>query len=114
MLDGVKERDNIAVGMDVLTSYEIRCKELDSFVLRAREAMAATTRSVVKEARLAEIRQEVLRSAKLNGYFVRNPRERDLLEKDKKLQQLSLKSPAIADAPPLYCAKDSTWHRLHF
>ncbi|GMT04035.1 hypothetical protein PENTCL1PPCAC_26209, partial [Pristionchus entomophagus] len=99
LLDGVKEEMNKQMGMDVLTPYEMRIKELDSFVLRAREAMAATTRSVVKEARLAEIRQEALRSAKLNGYFARNPRERDLLEKDKKLQQLSLKSPAIADVP---------------
>lgn len=35
----------------------------------------------------------------LQGYFARNPRERDLLEKDKKLQALNLKSPAIADVP---------------
>ncbi|GMT32193.1 hypothetical protein PFISCL1PPCAC_23490, partial [Pristionchus fissidentatus] len=99
LLEGVREEMTKQMGMDVLTPYEMRIKELDSFVLRAREAMAATTRSVVKEARLAEIRQEALRSAKLNGYFARNPRERDLLEKDKKLQQLSLRSPAIADVP---------------
>ncbi|KAF8381387.1 hypothetical protein PRIPAC_70529, partial [Pristionchus pacificus] len=99
LLDGVREEMTKQMGMDVLTPYEMRIKELDSFLLRAREAMAATTRSVVKEARLAEIRQEALRSNKLNGYFARNPRERDLLEKDKKLQALNLKSPAIADVP---------------
>uniref|UniRef100_F1L025 RNA helicase n=1 Tax=Ascaris suum TaxID=6253 RepID=F1L025_ASCSU len=83
----------------VIMPYAIHIKELESFVLRAREALAACTRSVIREARLAEIRGEALRSKKLDGYFAENPRERTLLEHDKKLYTLSLHSPAIADVP---------------
>uniref|UniRef100_A0A915BGS4 RNA helicase n=1 Tax=Parascaris univalens TaxID=6257 RepID=A0A915BGS4_PARUN len=83
----------------VIMPYAIHISELESFVLRAREALAACTRSVIREARLAEIRGEALRSRKLDGYFAENPRERTLLQHDKKLYTLSLHSPAIADVP---------------
>ncbi|KHN83238.1 putative ATP-dependent RNA helicase DDX56 [Toxocara canis] len=87
-----------AMGLTIFP-YEIRIKELESFVLRAREALAACTRSVIREARLAEIKGELLRSKRLDGYFAKNPRERAALEHDKKLHTLSLHSPAIADVP---------------
>ncbi|VDK57241.1 unnamed protein product [Anisakis simplex] len=83
----------------VIMPYEIRIKELESFVLRAREVLAACTRSVIREARLAEIKGEILRSKKLDSYFAKNPREKATLEQDKRLHSLSLHSPAIADVP---------------
>uniref|UniRef100_A0A914S1A9 Uncharacterized protein n=1 Tax=Parascaris equorum TaxID=6256 RepID=A0A914S1A9_PAREQ len=73
-----------------------------------KEALAACTRSVIREARLAEIRGEALRSRKLDGYFAENPRERTLLQHDKKLYTLSLHSPAIADVPD-YMGRSSSW-----
>ncbi|VDK61404.1 unnamed protein product [Gongylonema pulchrum] len=61
--------------------------------------MAACTKTAVREARLAEIRAELLRSKRLEAYFAKNPRERAVLEHDKKLFTVNLHSPAIADVP---------------
>lgn len=94
--------------------YNIRMKDFEGFQLRARvsfcasipsttepfqEALAACTRSVIREARLAEIKQEILRSKQLEAYFSKNPREKAALENDKKLYKVNLHSAAIADVP---------------
>ncbi|VDD89651.1 unnamed protein product, partial [Enterobius vermicularis] len=78
------------MGHEIIVPYEVRIKELDSFLLRTREALRACTRSVIREARLNEIRQEILRSKKLEGYFIKNPREKIALEHDKKIVLLLL------------------------
>lgn len=64
-----------------------------------KDVLAACTRTVIREARLAEIRAEILRSKRLETYFAKNPREKSTLEHDRKLYTLSLHSPAIADVP---------------
>lgn len=64
-----------------------------------KEVLAACTKTVIREARLAEIRQEILKSKQLNGYFKNNPREKEALEQDKKKFKLNVHSEAIADVP---------------
>lgn len=123
-LEEVQEEINAQIGHRAITPYEIRIKELESFVLRTRvsnigavcffvevkpknkcvqekfqEVLAACTKSAIREARLAEIRAEVLRSKRLEAYFAKNPRERAVLEHDKKLFTVNVHSPAIADVP---------------
>ncbi|KAL3990949.1 DEAD/DEAH box helicase family protein [Acanthocheilonema viteae] len=98
-LEEIQEGINAQLGHRAITPYEVRIKELESFMLRAREVLAACTKTAVREARLAEIRAEVLRSKRLETYFAKNPRERAVLEHDKKLFSVNLHSPAIADVP---------------
>uniref|UniRef100_A0A915PJP2 RNA helicase n=1 Tax=Setaria digitata TaxID=48799 RepID=A0A915PJP2_9BILA len=112
-LEEVQEEINAQLGYRAISPYEIRIKELESFVLRARvchrfvcffsgkgeEVLSACTKTAIREARLAEIRVEVLRSKRLEAYFAKNPRERAALEHDKKLFSVNLHSPAIADVP---------------
>ncbi|VDM08038.1 unnamed protein product [Wuchereria bancrofti] len=98
-LEEVQEEINAQLGHRAITPYEVRIKELESFVLRAREVLAACTKTAIREARLAEIRAEILRSKRLEAYFAKNPRERAALEHDKKLFSVNLHSPAIADVP---------------
>ncbi|CAG9531438.1 unnamed protein product [Cercopithifilaria johnstoni] len=98
-LEEVQEEINAQLGHRSITPYEIRINELESFVLRAREVLAACTKTAIREARLAEIRAEVLRSKRLEAYFAKNPREKAALEHDKKLFCVNLHSPAIADVP---------------
>ncbi|KAH7701033.1 DEAD box protein/DEAH protein box helicase, partial [Aphelenchoides avenae] len=99
LFEVVQEEINEQMGQEVLTPYEIRMKDFESFQLRAREALAACTKTVIREARLAEIRQELLKSKRLEAYFTQNPREKAALEQDKKLFRLNLHSAAIADVP---------------
>ncbi|EFO27871.2 DEAD/DEAH box helicase [Loa loa] len=98
-LEEVQDEINAQLGHRAITPYEVRIKELESFFLRAREVLVACTKTAIREARLAEIRAEVLRSKRLEAYFAKNPRERAALEHDKKLFSVNLHSPAIADVP---------------
>jgi len=97
-LFGVIQNDiNTQMGQKVLQPYEIRMKDFESFQLRAREILAACTKSIIREARLAEIRQEILKSKQLDAYFKKNPREKQALEQDKKKFKLNIHSAGIAD-----------------
>lgn len=57
------------------------------------------TKTVIREARLEEIRQEILKSKQLKAYFEKNPREKQILEQDKRRHKLYLHSNSIADVP---------------
>ena len=52
---------------------------------RARDAWRSVTRIAVREARLKEIRQEMLNSVKLQSHLADNPRDAQLLKHDKAL-----------------------------
>jgi len=99
LLDEVIRVLNEQMGSDVMKQYEFRMEELDGFRYRARDVMKAVTSSAVREARLAEIKEEVLRSKKLEGYFAQNPREQAALQHDKSLHTVNVHSVAIKDVP---------------
>lgn len=48
---------------------------------------------------MAEIREELLHSRRLDAYFAKNPRERMALEQDRKQFKLNVHSAGIADVP---------------
>ena len=60
-------------------------EELDGFRYRARDAWRSVTKIAVREARLKEIKLELLNSEKLKSYFEDNPRDKELLRHDKAL-----------------------------
>merc|ERR1712039_1052832 len=70
--------------------------ELDGFRYRARDAWRSVTKIAIREARLKEIKMEILNSQKLKSYFEDNPRDKQLLRHDKALhtvkQQQHLKN----------------------
>ncbi len=49
----------------IIKPFAFNLEEIGGFRYRARDAMRAVTRSVIREARLTEIRQEILNSKKL-------------------------------------------------
>ncbi|KAM4527504.1 putative ATP-dependent RNA helicase DDX56 [Odontesthes bonariensis] len=69
----------------VLKPYEFKMEEIEGFRYRCRDAMRAVTKQAVREARLKEIKQELLNSEKLKTYFEDNPRDLQLLRHDKDL-----------------------------
>ena len=68
-----------------LKPFQFNMAELDGFRYRARDAMRSITKIAVKEARLKEIKGELLNSQKLTAYFEDNPRDLELLRHDKAL-----------------------------
>ena len=68
-----------------LKPYQFKMEELDGFRYRARDAWRSVTKIAVREARLKEIKMELLNSEKLKSYFEDNPRDKELLRHDKAL-----------------------------
>ncbi|XP_076345580.1 putative ATP-dependent RNA helicase DDX56 isoform X3 [Tachypleus tridentatus] len=79
----------------IFKPYQFKMEELDGFRYRARDALRSVTRIAVREARLKEIRTQLLNSQKLKSYFEDNPRDQQLLRHDRDLhvvkQQAHLK-----------------------
>merc|ERR1719436_2073805 len=72
-------------GESHLKPYQFKMEELDGFRYRARDAWRSVTKIAVREARLKEIKMELLNSQKLKSYFEDNPRDKELLRHDKAL-----------------------------
>ncbi|KAH7950053.1 hypothetical protein HPB49_019004 [Dermacentor silvarum] len=68
-----------------LKPYLFRMEEIEPFRYRSKDAFRAVTRIAVREARLKEIKTEMLSSQKLQSFFEENPREKQLLRHDKAL-----------------------------
>jgi len=85
LLQEVEERLKQVAGSEGMRPYQFKMEELDGFKYRARDAWRAVTKVAVRDARLKEIKQELLNSHKLKAYFEDNPKDRQLLRHDKTL-----------------------------
>uniref|UniRef100_A0A3P8XDZ8 Probable ATP-dependent RNA helicase DDX56 n=1 Tax=Esox lucius TaxID=8010 RepID=A0A3P8XDZ8_ESOLU len=81
-----------------LKPYEFKMEEIEGFRYRCRDAMRSVTKQAVREARLKEIKQELLNSEKLKTYFEDNPRDLQLLRHDKDLHPAVIK-PQLKNVP---------------
>ncbi|XP_055791954.1 probable ATP-dependent RNA helicase DDX56 [Salvelinus fontinalis] len=81
-----------------LKPYEFKMAEIEGFRYRCRDAMRSVTKQAVREARLKEIKQELLNSEKLKTYFEDNPRDLQLLRHDKDLHPAVIK-PHLKNVP---------------
>ncbi|XP_034048554.1 probable ATP-dependent RNA helicase DDX56 [Thalassophryne amazonica] len=82
----------------VLKPYEFKMEAIEGFRYRCRDAMHTVTKQAIKEARLKEIKQELLNSEKLKTYFEDNPRDLQLLRHDKELHPAVVK-PHLKNIP---------------
>ncbi|KAM9337913.1 putative ATP-dependent RNA helicase DDX56 isoform 2-T2 [Symphorus nematophorus] len=82
----------------VLKPYQFKMEEIEGFRYRCRDAMRSVTKQAVREARLKEIKQELLNSEKLKTYFEDNPRDLQLLRHDKDLHPAVVK-PHMKNVP---------------
>ena len=88
--------DNSKFEHDIFKPYRFRMEELDGFRYRATDAWRAVTKIAIREARLKEIKSEMLNSVKLKTHLADNPRDVQILRHDKALhtvrQQVHLKN----------------------
>ncbi|CAL1543280.1 unnamed protein product [Lymnaea stagnalis] len=69
----------------VFKPYNFKMEEIEGFRYRAKDALQAVTRSAIQEAKMKDIRQEILNSNKLKSYFDDNPQDLQALRHDKPL-----------------------------
>ncbi|XP_063067713.1 probable ATP-dependent RNA helicase DDX56 [Engraulis encrasicolus] len=81
-----------------LKPYGFKMEEIEGFRYRCRDAMRSVTKQAVKEARLKEIKQELLNSEKLKTYFEDNPKDLHLLRHDKDIHPAVIK-PHLKNVP---------------
>ncbi|KAJ2234493.1 ATP-dependent DNA/RNA helicase [Coemansia sp. RSA 1286] len=77
-------------GSDV-APYKFDMKQVEGFRYRASDALRTVTRAAIKEARVKEIKQEILNSEKLKAYFEDKPRDLQFLRHDNALQPKRIK-----------------------
>jgi len=70
----------------VVKPYKFQMSEIEGFRYRVFDALRSVTKASVKEARLKEIRTELLNSERLKTHFEDNPRDLQVLRHDKVLQ----------------------------
>ncbi|KAH0622988.1 hypothetical protein JD844_030873 [Phrynosoma platyrhinos] len=85
-------------GETPLRPYQFRMEEVEGLRYRCQDAMRSVTKQAIKEARLREIKEELLNSEKLKTYFEDNPRDWDLLRHDKPLHPAVIK-PHLRNVP---------------
>ncbi|KHJ85620.1 hypothetical protein OESDEN_14649 [Oesophagostomum dentatum] len=64
-----------------------------------KEVLSKCGKSVIKAARMQEIKLEIMRSAKLQSFFANNPREKTLMETTTRPTTVAVHTTAIADVP---------------
>ncbi|XP_043520764.1 probable ATP-dependent RNA helicase DDX56 [Frieseomelitta varia] len=79
-------------------TYKFKLEEVEGFRYRAKDAWKAVTRIAVREARLKEIKQEILNCEKLKSYFADNPKDLQSLRQDKALHTIKLQ-PQLKNVP---------------
>ena len=89
-------------------NVEVDMAKLAAFRYRTEDALRSVTRHAVKEARLAEIKRELMHSKKLAQHFEANPDDLAMLRHDKplaktrKLAHLALRAPRFIHPPPIH------------
>ncbi|ORZ17033.1 P-loop containing nucleoside triphosphate hydrolase protein [Absidia repens] len=76
-----QEKENMTI-----KPYSFEKKNVDGFKYRVQDAIKAVTKVAVKEARITEIKREILNSEKLKTHFEDKPKDLDFLRHDKALQ----------------------------
>ncbi|NXX74790.1 DDX56 helicase, partial [Urocolius indicus] len=85
-------------GGSMLQPYSFSMEQIEALRYRCRDAMRSVTKQAVKEARLREIKEELLNSEKLKAYFEDNPRDLHVLRHDKPLHPAIVK-PHLRNVP---------------
>lgn len=65
--------------------FQFKMEELEAFKYRSRDALRAVTTIAIREARIKEIKREMLTSQTLKSYFEEHPKDLKVLKHDKAL-----------------------------
>ncbi|KAG5647838.1 hypothetical protein DXG03_007762 [Asterophora parasitica] len=75
-----------------IKEYKFDMKQVEAFRYRMEDALRSVTRSAIKEARIKELKTEILNSDKLKAHFEDNPLDLEFLRHDKPLHPTRVQS----------------------
>ncbi|KAI0339457.1 DEAD-domain-containing protein [Trametopsis cervina] len=75
-----------------IKEYQFDMKQVEAFRYRMEDALRAVTRSSIREARIKELKNEILNSDKLKAHFEDNPLDLEYLRHDKPLHPTRVQS----------------------
>lgn len=75
-----------------LVPYQFNVQQMDGFRYRSEDAFRAVTQTAIREARLKELKQELVNSEKLKSFFEENPQDLTALRHDKELHSSRIQS----------------------
>ncbi|KZT71995.1 DEAD-domain-containing protein [Daedalea quercina L-15889] len=75
-----------------IKEYKFDMKQVEAFRYRMEDALRAVTRAAVREARIKELKSEILNSDKLKAHFEDNPLDLEYLRHDKPLHPTRVQS----------------------
>ncbi|KAG7693292.1 hypothetical protein KL930_004105 [Ogataea haglerorum] len=93
------ERSQSKLGYE-LKPYQFNMKQVEAFRYRMEDSFRSVTRAAVRDARLREIKQELMASEKLKRHFEENPQDLATLRHDKDLA--SVRADAHLKRVPTY------------
>jgi len=74
-----------------LKPYQFKMQEIEGFRYRCKDAFRSVTKTAVRQARIKELRMEMLSSDKLRSYFEENPNDLKVLRHDRVSQPRKIK-----------------------
>lgn len=92
LLNDVEEYLTNDAGECPLKPYQFKMSQIEGFRYRTKDAMRAVTKVAIRDARMKELKQEIMNSNKLKTYFEDNPRDLQLLRHDKILHPAKVHS----------------------
>lgn len=85
------EKQQAKVGFEI-NPYQFDMKQVNGFRYRANDAFRAVTGVAIREARVRELKEELLNSDKLKRFFAENPQDLATLRHDKELHPARVQS----------------------
>lgn len=99
-LDAVEEhlKSGYATENDVIKNYQFKLEKVEAFRYRAKDAWRVITKVAIRDARVKEIKSELVNCEKLKSFFENSPRDLQVLRHDKQLGTVK-KQAHLADVP---------------
>lgn len=100
LLDVVEDHLKAGYSTDdaVIKNYQFKLEKVDAFRYRVDDAWRAITKIAIRDARVREIKAEMLNCEKLKSFFDNSPRDLQLLRHDKQLGTVK-KQAHLAEVP---------------
>lgn len=100
LLDAVEEHLKSGYGTenDVIKNYQFKLEKVEAFRYRAKDAWRVITKVAIRDARVKEIKSELVNCEKLKSFFENSPRDLQVLRHDKQLGTVK-KQAHLADVP---------------
>ncbi|KAG8266673.1 putative ATP-dependent RNA helicase ddx56 [Homalodisca vitripennis] len=100
MMELVEEhlKNDLSHTGSIFKTYQFNLEEVEGFRYRAKDAWRSVTRIAVREARLKEIKEEMLNNDRLKGFFEENSTDFKALRHDRALHTVKFQ-PHLAHVP---------------